>query len=148
MTNDARRGAGLLAGVSTEADVLAVWPGAVVKRDQKMGGEVRVRVNGAPAVKITLGDDRFAWLVEVGVSYRVVLLRVPVARGCAAVLADLGSHTKPGSCTPTNRVPSPGEVEVCSATPNGAVPITITCHGDALRMWLHHTDAPNQHLEG
>ncbi len=139
---------GLMVGVSTEQDVVAAWPDAVVKRDQTLGGDTRVAVNDVPAIKITVDDRVRAWLVPVGGVARVASLRVPVEADCTTVLAAFGGRTTPGSCTPSNRRPSPGEHQVCSATPDGATRITITCHDGSLGLWLHVSSATSRHFEG
>ena len=137
---------GLLPGVSTEADVLAAWPEAVAVRHQSLGGDRPISLDGAPAVKIVRGDEQ-AWLVEVGGVHRIASLRLRTTRTCDAVLAAFGP-TRPGPCTPTNRRPSPGEHQVCGATPDGTLPITITCHAGSLRLRLHLPDRTGSGFEG
>lgn len=44
--------AGLIPGVSTEADVAKAWPTAAIARDRSFGGEGLIAYNGRPAIKI------------------------------------------------------------------------------------------------
>lgn len=102
--------------------------------------------NAAREIKIVRGDEQ-AWLVAVGGVHRIASLRLRTDGACDALLAAFG-RTNAGPCTPTNRRPSPGEHQVCTATPDGALPVTITCHAGSLRLRLHLPDRTGSGFEG
>lgn len=116
--------AGLVPGVSSEADVVAAWPGATVKRDKKFGGDGIVGYGGHEGVVIE-GVGKRASLIELGGALRVVVLEVPIARTCAEVMPALAPRKKFGPCG--NRVADPEELATCTRTADGKRPMEVSC---------------------
>jgi hypothetical protein len=116
--------AGLVPGVSTEADVTKAWPGAEVRRDRKFGGDGVVAYNGRPGLAIAT-EHAHAWLVELGGAPVVVSLEVPIARTCAEVMPSIAPRRELGPCG--NRVADPGEYATCTRTVDGKQRMEVSC---------------------
>jgi len=132
---------GLIPGLSTEADVTKVAPGAVITRDKTLGGPATLEVevgDALPGVRILDEPARFeAWFTKVDGELRVSSLRMHVDDHCAEALQIL-SYAVEGTCRKTNRRYKKEEHQLCAATPDGKHMIGIECleHGGELSMWL------------